>query len=331
MEAAGSHAIHVPKDIHDWEAQRQEARLTLGKLLGDLPPLFTPQPTITAVEQHDGFTLERFEFDNGANAVVYGLLLIPAANRPMPAILYNHAHGGNYARGKDELFQDDPIGTGRGSALAQAGYVVIAVDAYAFGQRQSQAPNPHISTGSETEQAWFKKFLWEGKSLWGMMLRDDLLALNYLLTRPEVDAARVGTTGMSLGGSRATWLAALDERIAAVIPVAQMTRYRDFAERGDFNLHSIYYYVPGVFQSGLDMEVIVSLSAPRPQTILIGDSDPLSPIEGVDKIAAFARQVYGLYHASDQLQVIVYGGIGHTYTPAMFRAMLDGFRAGLCL
>ena len=315
-----------PKSINDWETQRLEAHATLWHLLGDLPPLFTPQPTITAIEQHEGFTLERFEFDNGADALVYGYLLRPTGSKPAPAILYNHAHGGKYERGKEELFEQDPMGIGRGAALAQAGYVVMAVDCYAFGQRQTQTTHPNVPPGRETELAWFKKFLWEGKTLWGMMLRDDLLALNYLLTRPEVDPARVGTTGMSLGGSRATWLAALDERIKVVIPVAQMTRYRDFAARGDFSQHSVYYYVPGVLQTDVDMEVIVGLAAPRAQIILIGDSDPLSPIEGVRTIISFAQQVYGLYNASEQFQAVVYEGVGHTYSREMFQAMLEGFR-----
>lgn len=324
MESIVENSIQLPRTIHEWEAQRIKAKTALWKLLGDLPALFTPQPKVIAVEQRDGFTLEHFEFDNGADSTVYGYFLIPETIRgPAPAILYHHAHGGKYSRGKDELFQDDPLGMVRGAALVRAGYIVIAVDSYAFGERQQQGPVGNLNTGSETEQAWFKKFLWEGKSLWGMMVRDDLLALDYLLSRPEVDPTRIGTTGMSMGGSRSTWLAALDERAAAVIPVAQMTRYADFARRGDYNLHSIYYYLPGVFQSGLDMEVIVSLAAPRRQIILIGDSDPLSPIEGVHKIGTFAGHIYGLYHAPDQFQLIVYQGAGHIYTSEMFRTMLN--------
>ncbi len=222
------------------------------------------------------------------------------------------------------------MGTAPGPALVKAGYAVVAIDAYAFGPRQFHGPTRGMKSGAETELTLFKKFLWEGKSLWGMILRDDLLALNYLLSRPEaVDSARIGATGMSMGGSRATWQAALDERIAAVIPVAQMTRYHDFANHGDFNLHSIYYYLPGVFKSGLDMEVITSLTAPRPQRILIGDQDPLSPMTGVKMIETFTRKVYELYRAADRFQVNVYEGVGHTYSPEMFRAMLDGFNTYL--
>jgi hypothetical protein len=131
---------------------------------------------------------------------------------------------------------------------------------------------------------------------------------------------------MSMGGSRATWLAALDERIKVTIPVAQMTRYQDYAAQGDFTLHGIYYYLPGILKTGIDMEHLTSLTAPRPQIILIGDQDPLSPIEGVRTIDSFARHIYGLYQAQDYYQMVIYEGVAHQYTPAMYQAMLAGFQ-----
>ena len=61
---------------------------------------------------------------------------------------------------------------------------------------------------------------------------------------------------------------------------------------GDYRLHSIYYYLPGMLASGIDMEHIVALTAPRYQLILCGDSDPLSPIGGIHKIVrACARSL----------------------------------------
>src|SRR5512134_3394593 len=205
-----------------WEVARQQARAILWRLLGELPPMFTPQPTVVETQHADGYTRRKITFDNGAGAMVYGYLLVPDGdNTPKPAILYNHAHGGKYHIGKDELLQDTLIGTPPGAAFVREGYVVLAVDAYAFGERQDQGPGGDRESGQTVELSLFKKFVWHGSTLWGMMLRDDLLALNYLLSLPQVDPARVGTTGMSLGGSRATWLAALDDRLKVVIPIAQ--------------------------------------------------------------------------------------------------------------
>ena len=107
---------------------------------------------------------------------------------------------------------------------------------------------------------------------------------------------------MSLGASRSTWVAALDEKIKAVAPISQMTRYRDFADSGHYRLHGIYYFVPGVLACGIDMEHIVALTAPRYQLILSGDSDTLSPIAGIHKIVDHARNVYAEQGAADQFR-----------------------------
>lgn len=316
-------AIPLPQTLHDWQTKRDQYRQTLFSLLGDLPPVFTPPLHITATEQRDGCTLQSFRFDNGADASVPGWLLIPdGLTAPAPAVLYLHAHGGKYARGKDELFNDPLMGFSPVPALMAAGTIVMAIDCYMFGERSTVVPSGAMEPGREVELTWFKKFLWEGRTLWGMIVRDDMLALNALLAHPQVDPARVALTGMSLGGSRTTWLAALDERPAAVIPVAQMTRYADFAARGEYHHHGVYYYVPGALKSGLDMEVLAALAAPRLQTILVGNSDPLSPVEGVRKIDAFTRRIYDLYGAGERYKTVLYEGIAHAYTPQMFDDVL---------
>ena len=322
--------INTPVTLAEWEAEAPKLRARLGSLLGEMPPLFTPQATITSREVRDGYTLERLQFENGAGATVYGYLLLPdGVKERAPAVLYHHLHGGQYALGKEGLFDAARIGFAPGAPLVRAGYVVLAIDAYGFNQRETQGPAGERERGVATEQALFKHFVWRGQTLWGMMVRDDLLALNYLASRPEVDAGRIAATGMSLGGSRTTWLGALDERLKIVVPIAQMTRYADFAATGNYNLHSIYYYVPGFLKTGLEMEILTSLVAPRTQMILIGDEDPLSPIVGVRKIVDFTQQVYALYGASEQFQPTIYAGIGHQFTQEMFAALLNCLKTHL--
>jgi hypothetical protein len=315
--------IPIPATAAEWEAQRPSLRARLQQLLGDLPPQFTPDVKILTREERAGCVVEHFVFDNGAGAQVFGYLLIPPhLTAPAPTVFYLHLHGHKYALGKEELFQEGNHAVVPGPELVRQGYVVMAVDAYCFGERQTQGPAGAVESGAETEQALFKHFVWRGSTLWGMMVRDDLLALNYLLTRPEVDSRRVAATGMSMGGSRTTWLGALDERIQVLVPVAQMTRYRDFASMGQYNLHGVYYYLPGFFKADIDMEHLVGLAAPRAQAIVIGDQDPLSPIEGVNTVASYARHVYSLYGAESRFQLLLQPGVAHKYTPTMFAQML---------
>jgi dienelactone hydrolase len=297
-------------------------RAQLWDLLGDIPDTFTPKVAIDYTKQIEGISLEHFTFANGVGDTVYGYLLIPNdIEQPAPAILYNHLHGGRYKLGKEIILQTWSHGHIEGIELAKAGFIVIVIDCYAFGERYVE--------GHTTEENLFKHFLWQGRTLWGMMLHDDLLALAYLRSRDEVDSKRIGTTGMSLGGSRATWLSALDDDIKVTIPIAQMTRYADFAATENYDLHSIYYYVPNMFPSGIDMEHIVSLSAPRYQHILIGEDDPLSPIKGVEKIADFAKNVYAEHKMTANFNITYYPNTGHVYTPQMFEAMLAAFKQNL--
>jgi dienelactone hydrolase len=301
----------------------QSIRQTLWQLLGEMPPLFTPEARLIERYERGGVVVEKLTFDNGAGETVYGYLLLPPdLSAPAPAIHYLHGHGHKYHIGKEDVFLSGLIGLQPGVELVKAGYVVFAIDSYCFGERMGRAPLGMGEDGAATEQAWFKHFVWQGSTLWGMMVRDDLLALNYLLSRPEVDASRVGVTGMSMGGSRTTWLAALDERPRAIVPVAQMTRYRDFADTGRYNLHGIYYYLPSFLKSGLDMEHLVALAAPRPQLILLGDEDPLSPVAGVRKVADFARPIYEGYGAAEQFVLSLEAGVAHKYTREMFGKMV---------
>ncbi len=308
-------------------------RNQLLTLLGDLPPRFTPQARITSTTQTDDCIIEHFTFDNGADvgSTVYGTILIPNGLRERaPAVLYHHVHGGKYEWGRNQLTQPhEGNGICDGLELVKRGFVVLGIDAYGFNNRISAGPAGDKERGRDTEQSLFKHFLWRGSTLWGMIVRDDLLALDYLLTRPEVDPARVGATGMSLGGSRTTWVSALDDRVKVIVPIGQMTRYADFAAAGNYSLHSIYYYVPNALKSGIDMEHLVAIDAPRRQAILIGDSDPLSPLEGVRKIEAFARAAYAQAGAAGALTFTYYAGIGHQYTGDMAREMMRVFEAHL--
>lgn len=307
-----------------------ETRARLWQLLGDIPAPMTPAVELLSSRAEPTYDLEHFRFVNGLGDAVYGYLLLPRhIDYPAPAVLYHHEHGGKYSLGKDAALRIRENGYAPGIALAEAGFIVCAIDAYGFGQREHEGPGGKSESGRETETSLFKQFLWQGRTLWGMMVHDDLCALAALRRRSEVDSSRIGAAGMSLGGSRSTWLAALDEKVKAVAPISQMTRYADFAAQGEYRRHAIYYYVPGMLASGLDMEHIVACTAPRSQLILTGDSDPLSPLSGIQAIMDYARGVYADRGAADKLELMLYAGVAHAYLPDMLRRMLAFFSRAL--
>ena len=311
----------LPRSAQSWEKRKAALRKKLWRLLGDLPELFTPEVTIEQEQSKGGYRLERFTFDNGVGDTVYGYVLIPSGRRGRrPAILYNHYHGGKYKQGKEEVVSRafSKLDFATGEALARGGYVVLCIDAYAFGERRFQGPAGKREEGGRTESSLFKTFLWEGRTLWGMMVRDDLLALNYLLSRPEVDAKRVAAMGMSMGSTRTWWAAALDERIKVAVSVCCLTRYQNLIAHGEVKQHGIYYYVPNMLKERIETESVVGLIAPRAHLTLTGDKDGGSPADGVRIINAFAEHIYKLYDKPDNFSGLLYEGVGHEYTPRMW-------------
>ena len=324
-----------PASAANWERQKPALRATLWKLLGVSPPRFTPKVTIDKSDVFDGYVREHVSFDNGVGDMVYGYLLIPkGAQGPRPAILYQHYHGGRFTQGKEELFVPAFAGMGNdtlvtGPALVGAGYVVFCTDAYSFGQRQHQGPaGVREVYPLNTEVALVKTFLLEGRSFWGMVVRDDMLALNYLASRPEVDSARIAALGMSMGGVRAWWLAAMDDRVRVTISVSCLPRCQDLIRTGDVNALD-YCFAPGMLREKIDTETIVGLIAPRAHLTLTGDRDLGSPVSGVRTIDGFQEHLYKLYGQDENFRAVLYPGVGHEYTPAMWDETLQWLKKHL--
>jgi dienelactone hydrolase len=313
----------VPTDRKQWEEiDRARTRATILQLFGDRPPRPDPKRVqVTSRERHDGYTLERFEFHNGADMRVPGLLLIPDGLKgPAPTIIGLHGH----ASTKESICTDENSAQLIGPTLARRGYVVAAIDAYFNGERVGHGPRGQREEKIPQEHSLFKLNLWLGRPLWGMMIRDEQCLLDYLLTRPEVDARRIGATGMSMGCVRAAWLAALDDRIHSLVGVCCFTRYTDLIAYGGLNSHAVYFYVPG-FLAHFDTEALHALCAPRPMLMLSGELDRLAPPSGIEVLEAKLKSVYALYGRPDHFHSVIYRNTGHEYLPEMKARMFDWF------
>ena len=311
--------LTVPQSRAAWELKRKQMRATLWELLGKLSPR-PKAPAVKTLSQTDGgdYRLEKFEFDNGAGATVPGYLVLPkTTSGKAPAILYCHWHGGDYAIGKEEILQARHSPAPPGPELARRGFVVLGIDAYCFGERNGRGPGGPSEKGGEGEWTAAKFNLWVGRTLWGMILRDDLMALDYLASRPEVDSRRLGVTGISMGATRAWWLMALDDRLKAGVPIACMTRYENLINHQMLKAHGIYYFVPG-FLNHFDTEAVIALIAPRPVLFQTGDQDSGSPVDGIHALESAVRPAYRLYDREQHFQSLVYPGLGHVYTPEMW-------------
>ena len=328
VAAGGIPAFRVEATREGLARQRSEVRSQLWQALGRLPPRpAVPSVVVRERIDHGTWTEERFEFDNGAGAIVPGVLLLPMTRKgKVPGILYCHWHGGEYDGGKKELFESRHTPKAPGPELVARGHAVLAIDAPCFGERHGKGPDGE--RGSAGEMSASKLELWLGRSLWGMLLRDDLMALDYLCSRPEVDATRIGATGISMGATRTWWLMALDERIKAGVAVACLTRYEDLVASGGLKYHGIYYYVPGLL-GRFDMEAVVACAAPRSLLCLNGDKDAGSPVAGIRAIEKAAAPAWAVEGRAGDFRSVVYPGVGHEYTAAMWEEMLGWMERSL--
>lgn len=311
--------LRVPDTLQSWQSDREKIRSTLRFLLGDLPPRITPKVEVVWRKRTRHYNLEKLRFDNGAGSIVPGYLALPrhADQGPVPVVHYCHLHGGRYELGKEEIFQSSRSFRKKISEFIRLGFAVAVIDSYGFGERQGQGPAGKREKGLKEELSLSKYNLWLGRTLWGMMLRDEFLLLDYLVTRSDLDAGRIATMGMSMGSTKAWWIAALDERVKATVAVACLTRYQNLIELGNLNNHNIYYYVPNMLKH-FDTEAILGLIPPRALLTLTGTEDGGSPVSGINIIDDVLNKIYALFPDKGRYQKILYSGIGHRFTAQMW-------------
>lgn len=292
------------------QQEKEARRKELYGLLGDLPPRDRPISAKTLwTKERKSYILEKLELDlNGVEPVPAYFTKPKNLSKPAPAILYNHAHGGAYDIGKEELI------SGRGALqkppyaefLASLGCCALCIDTWAFGERATRR-----------ESEIFKHMLWNGQVMWGMMVYDSLRAMDYLLSRPEADGARIGTAGISMGSTMAWWTAALDERLKVCVDICCLTDYQALIRDRGLDRHGIYYYVPALLKRFTASE-INALIAPRPHLSLAGTQDGLTPVDGLDRIDGELRRVYAEKGAAGAWKLLRYD-VGHEETPGMRR------------
>jgi lysophospholipase L1-like esterase/dienelactone hydrolase len=314
----------VPATREEWQKRRPDVKAKVLASLGELPPRpAKPTAHLVSAEIRPGFRLERLRIDNGVDGVMSAMLLIPdGLTAPAPAVLWLHSSSFDHTQllMPNSNGGEEPLGV----TLVKRGYVVFAPDAAWYGDRAGQGPAGSRELTREQMDSLHKYHLWYGRTLWGMFVRDDQLALDYLCSRPEADPRRIGATGMSMGSTRSWWLAAVDERVAAVVGVACLTRYENLLHHGQLRQHGSYYFVNGLLKH-FDTEAVVSLIAPRPVLFLTGELDAGSPADGIVVIEQKAGGVYKAVGAEGKFRSIRYPDVGHTYTPAMRSETLAWF------
>lgn len=298
-------------------AQQRQRRSELYALMGDLPAWNRPVAAeLKSREETDHYILERLVLDlNGEEPVPAVFTKPKGARGRLPTILFNHSHGGGYTIGKKEYLEGRSYLANPPYAeeLARLGYAGLCFDTWVFGER---------STRKESEA--FKDMLWKGQVLWGMMVFDSLRAIEYLHSRPDVDTARLGTLGISMGSTMAWWVAALDERVKVCVDICCLTDFDALVADRGLDRHGVYYYVPSL-RKHFTAAQINGLIAPRAHLGLAGIQDKLTPVEGLDRIERELNEVYRAAGKPENWKLLRYD-VGHQETPEGRQAIREFLR-----
>ena len=302
-----------------FEGFQAAAREKLLELLHYQPEPVEPRPEVIERVDCGDFVRERITFATTPFTRVPAYVLIPKHLKgPAPAMLDLHSHGGMFLFGKEKVVdlgnnhaamgpyhQQHYDGRPTATALARRGYVVITIDACMFGERRvmldadltlgwdrskySLNDVARLNQVCRNREATIVKALTLAGATWpGVVFWDDIRTVDYLLTRPEVDPNRIGCQGVSMGGYRSLFLAALDGRIRAACVVGFMSTVRPMVH-AHVDTHSFVHFLPAIHQY-LDWPDVASLTAPRSLMVLQCRQDQLFPLPGmeesIEKIAA---------------------------------------------
>jgi len=304
------------KRYEDFRAAAHEKVLDL---LAYRPDKVEPKAEVLERVEAKDHIRERIVFSTGPQMRVPGYVLLPKnLKQPAPAIVDLHSHGGMFLFGKEKVIdlgnnheamtayhETNYDGRPTATALVRRGYVVITIDAFGFGERRLMldADLKHGWDRSKyslddvkqlnqqcrgKESTLAKSMVVAGLTWPGIVAWDDMRTIDYLVTRPEVDAKRIGCLGISMGGYRTIYLSALDERIRAACVVGFLSTMRPML-KAHIDTHSWVHFLPGLHRY-LDLPDVASMAAPRALFVQQCSQDKLFPLAGmkaaVEKIAA---------------------------------------------
>lgn len=280
------------KTLDDWKVRRDLYRQQLLEMLSLEPlPEKTPLETVvTGTAEHEQFTVENLHFQSMPGLYVTGNLYIPKnLDKPAPAILYVCGHG---AVKKDNVSYGNKVGyQHHGAWFARNGYVCLVIDTVQLGEIEG------IHHGTYRYKMWW----WNSRGYTpaGVEAWNCIRSLDYLESRKEVDPNRIGVTGRSGGGAYSWWIAAIDERIKAAVPVAGITDLQNHVVDGTVEGHCDCMFIVNTYR--WDYPMVAALVAPRPLLISNTDKDTIFPLDGVCRVHQKARDIYRLYGAEDKL------------------------------
>jgi dienelactone hydrolase len=316
-EQAGLRAKGALRTKADAEAYVRAVRERIRPCFGPFPEKAPLNARVTGTVERDAYRIEKVIFESRPGFLVTANLYVPKGKKsPLPGVVGTCGHSDTGKAG--DTYQ------AFAQALARMGYVVLIYDPIGQGERLQYGHlpakgRPHVGVG-EHLYAGNQQFL-VGEFFGGWRAWDGIRALDYLLTRPEVNPHQVGITGNSGGGTMTTWLCGLEHRWAMAAPGCFVTTFRRNLENelpADTE-----QCPPGVLARHLDHDDFLAALAPKPVIILAKEKD-FFDVRGAQEAYDRLRRLYTLLGAADDVKLFV-GPTAHGYTKENREAMYEWF------
>ncbi len=274
------------------EARQREVRKKIVSLIGGLPEKTPLNAKVLGSTQADGFRIEKIVYESQPNFPVTALLYLPDAKpgtpqQKLPAIVVSPGHGFS-GKASDYTFA---------STFARNGFAVLSYDPIGQGERL-QYPDPSdpsktllkAATGEHGEAGLQPTLIGDAPSR--IVVWDSIRAVDYLISRPEIDSNRIGAFGCSGGGTMTALLGALDPRVHATAVACYLTSFDTLLP--SLGPQDAEQSIPNFIASGLDFPDWVEVAAPRPYAI-ISTAQDMFPYAGALATTTETRRFYALF------------------------------------
>ncbi len=303
-----SEALQQLESADQWRERQQQIRETLDRIVGPFPERTPLNAQVKGVLQKDGYRVERIVFESLPDFYVTGCLFVPdQRQQPAPAILNVIGHTGIAFRGAG--YQQFLLN------MVDKGFLVFAMDPIGQGERL-QYFDPDLGRsvigGSTAEHSYLgiQAFL-TGSSAARYFTWDGIRAIDYLVSREEVDPDRIGVTGLSGGGTQTSYIAAMDDRVAAASPACYITGLAWlFASIGPQDAEQ--NFLRGV-ASGIDHGDLLIARAPKP-TLIVATTRDFFSIQGTREVVQEASRAFAALGAESHLS-LAEDDYRHGFTP----------------
>jgi len=294
----------------DAEVWQQQLRTKLTDLLGGFPARTPLNSQTLEVRDFPTYRREKFTFQSRRGVTVLAYLLTPTS-KPAPhsvvVCVPGHGRGVDDIVGIDEHGNDRTVKQGYEYDFAiqavEHGVAAVAIEPMGFGYRRDPL-TIQGGPGASACQPAAGSALLLGQTMVGWRVWDVMRAIDWISTRPELDASRVGCMGISGGGTCTQFASALDTRIKAAFVSGYLNTFRDSIMSVS---HCIDNYVPGILNWAENYDV-ASLIAPRFFFSEGGDRDPIFPPHATRASFAKVKHVYEVLGVPDRAQQQIFSG-----------------------